>query len=69
MSTVQYKARLSGSTTGAKSGILYRFDAGDEFACPAGEFDHDPDIQPVAEKKKTSSKKEPGKKTEKKKNK
>lgn len=39
-----YKTQLSGSTTGAKTGQLYRYDAGDEIDAPAGEFDHDTSI-------------------------
>lgn len=39
-----FKTNYSGSTTGAKTGQLYRFDAGDEFPGPKGEFDHDSGI-------------------------
>lgn len=44
MSSQNYKTTYSGSTTGAKTKQLYRFDAGDVFPGPKGEFDHDPGI-------------------------
>lgn len=42
-----YKATLPGTTRGAKTGQMYRFDGGDEFDAPAGEFDHDDNVNPV----------------------
>lgn len=47
MATQNYKAGYSGSTTGSKTGQLYRFDAGDEIPAPKGEFDHDSGIKEV----------------------
>lgn len=35
-----YQPKLSGSTTGAKTGRYYKYDAGKLIEAPEGEFDH-----------------------------
>ena len=50
MAQKNYKAEYSGSTTGAKTGQLYRFDYGDVIPAPKGEFDHDSGISETKEK-------------------